>query len=168
MANPFVVMEKRIAELERRQGNYIRKVTVTENEGGKVKVEDGSGFKSGLVPQAAITSGEWRFDAPANEGAQGYLISPDGDPAQGMFFPCLPSNENPNASTELGTLRLRGPNNIALTIKDGVVTIEANSIELGGSGGPRVARIGDRVEVKTGSSAGLWKIVEGSEVVTAT
>lgn len=54
-----------------------------------------------------------------------------------------------------------------LTITDGHVVIEAGSVDLGGTGGARVARIGDKVNVASGSSAGLWPIVEGSEKVSA-
>lgn len=47
-----------------------------------------------------------------------------------------------------------------------VVEVNSPDIRLAG-GGPRVARVGDRVEVGGGSSAGLWPIVEGSGHVTA-
>ncbi len=47
------------------------------------------------------------------------------------------------------------------------VVINSPDINLGGEGGARVARIGDRVNVSGGSSAGLWPIVEGSEIVKA-
>jgi len=43
------------------------------------------------------------------------------------------------------------------------VVIESNSIHLGGEGGAQIARVGDHVNVGTGSSAGLWPIVEGSD-----
>ncbi|MQX36811.1 phage baseplate assembly protein V [Roseospira navarrensis] len=47
------------------------------------------------------------------------------------------------------------------------VTIECPDVHLGEEDGPRVARIGDRVQVGSGSSAGLWPIVEGSTIVRA-
>lgn len=48
------------------------------------------------------------------------------------------------------------------------VHVEADSVSLGGEGGERVARRGDRVRIDAGSSAGLWPIIEGSDVVSAT
>lgn len=49
---------------------------------------------------------------------------------------------------------------------DGGITSNGE-VHLGGDGGKRVARLGDRVHVMTGSSAGLWPIVEASTVVFA-
>ena len=45
------------------------------------------------------------------------------------------------------------------------VIVECDDVHLGAEDGPRVARIGDRVQVGSGSSAGLWPIVEGSAKV---
>ncbi|MEE9357460.1 phage baseplate assembly protein V [Candidatus Vondammii sp. HM_W22] len=45
------------------------------------------------------------------------------------------------------------------------VVINSDDIHLAGEGGGRIARVGDKVEVGGGSSAGLWPIVEGSEKV---
>jgi phage baseplate assembly protein V len=45
------------------------------------------------------------------------------------------------------------------------VVVESDNINFGGEGGAKVARIGDRVNVGSGSSAGLWPIVEGSDKV---
>jgi len=51
----------------------------------------------------------------------------------------------------------------------GTVNVNASgAVNLGGPGGAGVARIGDRVNVGSGSSAGLWPIVEGSSQVKAT
>ncbi|RKD67960.1 MULTISPECIES: hypothetical protein [unclassified Rhizobium] len=48
------------------------------------------------------------------------------------------------------------------------VIVQSHNVQLGGDGGQRVARIGDRVNVARGSSAGFWPIVEGSASVFAT
>ena len=45
------------------------------------------------------------------------------------------------------------------------VVIQSPDVHLGTTGGARIARVGDRVQVGSGSSAGLWPIVEGSEMV---
>lgn len=48
------------------------------------------------------------------------------------------------------------------------VHVDAETVTLGGEGGKQVARVGDRVAVREGSSQGLWPIVEGSLDVSAT
>jgi phage baseplate assembly protein V len=55
----------------------------------------------------------------------------------------------------------------SVTIKATTATIEADTVNLGGNGGAGVARIGDRVQIGSGSSAGMWPIVEGSGKVSA-
>lgn len=45
------------------------------------------------------------------------------------------------------------------------VVVVSDDVHLGAEGGAKVARIGDRVNVGSGSSAGLWPIVEGSDKV---
>lgn len=52
-----------------------------------------------------------------------------------------------------------------IRVKSPKVVVESDDIHFGGEGGAKVARIGDRVEVGSGSSAGLWPIVEGSDKV---
>lgn len=47
------------------------------------------------------------------------------------------------------------------------VVVDAEAVELGGEGGQPVARIGDEVDVISGSSRGRWKIVTGSDRVRA-
>lgn len=47
------------------------------------------------------------------------------------------------------------------------VVVKSDDVHLGEEGGPPVARIGDMVQVTTGSSAGLHPIVEGSSKVRA-
>ncbi len=47
------------------------------------------------------------------------------------------------------------------------VVIKSDDVHLGAEGGQRVARIGDRVNVGSGSSAGLWPIEEGSSKVSS-
>lgn len=47
------------------------------------------------------------------------------------------------------------------------VVVQSDDISLGGEGGQRVARVGDLVRVGSGSSAGDWQIISGSDKVTA-
>ncbi len=44
------------------------------------------------------------------------------------------------------------------------ITLDGN-VNLGGSGGQPIARIGDKVEITGGSSAGQWPIISGSSKV---
>jgi uncharacterized Zn-binding protein involved in type VI secretion len=60
-----------------------------------------------------------------------------------------------NANIEGGNINIKGNSNIAL---DG-------NVDLGGSGGQPIARIGDKVEITGGSSAGQWPIISGSSKV---
>jgi phage baseplate assembly protein V len=48
------------------------------------------------------------------------------------------------------------------------VVVESDDISLGSEGGQKVARIGDLVNVGSGSSAGQWPIASGSDKVSAT
>lgn len=47
------------------------------------------------------------------------------------------------------------------------VVVDCPDVRLGGDGGAKVARIGDQVNVGSGSSAGMWPIVEGADNVSA-
>ena len=47
------------------------------------------------------------------------------------------------------------------------VTLKGD-VDLGGSGGQPVARVGDKVEITAGTSAGQWPIISGSGKVKAT
>lgn len=108
-------LQARVADLERRIENQTRKVRVRSYEGGRVVVEDDTGFVSAPIPQGSITAGAWRFDAPAEPGTQGLLYC-DGDPANAVFVPMLPTNDAACASTEPGTARLISPQGHTLTI----------------------------------------------------
>lgn len=59
-----------------------------------------------------------------------------------------------------GTLEISAPK-LVLNASEAIV-LRCDDVSLGEEGGPAVARIGDRVDVGGGSSAGLWPIVEGS------
>lgn len=46
------------------------------------------------------------------------------------------------------------------------VVVLSDDVHLGAEGGQKVARIGDKVDVTAGSSAGQWPIIEGSDKVS--
>ncbi|MFT7086970.1 MAG: phage baseplate assembly protein V [Rickettsiales bacterium] len=73
-----------------------------------------------------------------------------------------------NADIEAPNISLTGTTTInGDTTVNGVTTLNGVT-NLGGSGGAAVARIGDKVAVSGGSSAGQWPIIAGSGSVTAT
>jgi phage baseplate assembly protein V len=66
-------------------------------------------------------------------------------------------------------IELNSPHRVDVIAPDVEVTadtvvVDAPSIDLGGEGGPPVARIGDMVQVGAGSSAGTWPIISGSSI----
>lgn len=117
-SDPMMQILERLAELERRQANMLRKVKVKENRNGKVIVEDGTGFVSGELSQVSLSAGAWKIDAPADAGAQGLVFCPDGDPANGVFLPCLPDDDHEAASTDTKVLKAISPEGKTLTIND--------------------------------------------------
>lgn len=134
--DPFAEIVARLAELERRMGNVCRTVKVTESMGdGRVRVSDGAGFEPEPLPQASLSAGDWSFDAPADVGAPGIVICPEGDPTHAFFLPCLPSGDKPHASTDPGTLRLKGKTGEVIEISGGVISITSggNGIIIDGS-----------------------------------
>lgn len=148
--DPFAELIERIAELERRLANILRPARVTKTEDGLLTVTDDAGFDPQPMQQMSISSGGWKIDAPANVGAQGWVFSPEGDISQGKFLPTIPSGENPSASTDTGTLRLKGPAGEIVEISGGVVNFKNVSMNLGGMGGKGVARLGDEVTCPAG------------------
>lgn len=125
-SDPMLQLLERLAEVERRQANVLRKVTVKENRNGKVIVEDGTGFVSGELSQVSLSAGGWKIDAPADVGAQGLVFCPDGDPANGVFLPCLPDDGHQAASTDTKVLKLISPEGKTLTINDDGFAIEGD------------------------------------------
>ncbi|TCS62593.1 phage baseplate assembly protein V [Varunaivibrio sulfuroxidans] len=61
------------------------------------------------------------------------------------------------AGIEVATTRPGG-----VTVTAPAVTINSTDIQLAGAGGAQIARVGDLVDVASGSSAGRWPIVTGS------
>ncbi|GHA13375.1 hypothetical protein GCM10007989_04970 [Devosia pacifica] len=123
-------------------------------------------------PESGGRTSTWM---PLSEGQVVGIINPDGDPRQGILLRGGFSDLNPPPSQSLdeNVFRFGG---VTITISaDGAVTVDAAGpvtvitpqVNLGGEGGKPVARIGDKVAVGTGSSAGEWPIVEGSGTVFA-
>lgn len=146
-------------------------------KGFRISYGNGSGGEPFLSPfyphpESGGATSTW---APLSKGQVVGVINPGGDPRQGILLRGGFSADNPAPSQSLdeNVLAFGG---VKLTLhKDGTVTIDAASavtvnapqVNLGGEGGKPVARIGDKVAVGSGSSAGQWPIVEGSSAVSA-
>ncbi len=164
-----------IAEIKRRDRNRKRTGVVGEVDCAKglarVKFEerDGKPYLGPWMPWKEIASGGIKSHIPPTVGEQVDVVSESGDLTDGVIDMSTPSNENPRphdgpeAVITKGNVRIEIADDLT-TVTSPSVVVQSDSIDLGGPGGPRVARVGDMVEVGAGSSAGLWPIVEGSPV----
>ncbi|WP_306147240.1 MULTISPECIES: baseplate assembly protein [unclassified Roseibium] len=119
-------------------------------------------------PESGGQTATW---LPLSVGQVVMSLHPNGDARQGYMIRGGFTDQNTQPSEDLAA-NVMEAFGIRMTMKDGTLTIEGNlvvkgEVDLGDEGGPRVARIGDKVNVKIGSSKGLWEIVEGSELVRA-
>lgn len=78
-----------------------------------------------------------------------------------------PSDKPEEAVIKFGETTIVAREGDAL-VKSPKVVVESDDVHLSGEGGPRVARVGDKVNVLYGSSKGLHPIAEGSSTVRAT
>lgn len=132
MSDLVLQLLERVSELERRLENVYRKVRVKERKDGKVIVEDETGFVSAPLTDGSLSAGNWKIDAPSDVGTQGIILS-DGDPANATFWPTLPSNQHPAASTEPNKLGLIGPGGEKITIADGTFLAEVQQFKVKGN-----------------------------------
>lgn len=122
-------------------------------------------------PESGGQNSSW---VPLSVGQVVGVLNPNGDPRQGILvrggFSGInpPISDDPDAVVfEFGAVKITISGGNAVIDAPGKVTVNAGEVNLGGEGGPKVARIGDMVSVSAGSSAGLWPIVTGSDVVSA-
>lgn len=171
-------MQRQIAELARRQANTIRSGRVVEVDpaSGRVRVDvgdDGAPLLTPFIPWPE-RAGARRSWNPPTVGEVMTVLSPGGEVGEtsvatyGGFTTGTPapSGDGDAAVYAVGgvTITVQGD---AVTLAAPEVTVVSPSVQLGGAGGKAVARIGDKVEITTGSSAGFWPIVEGSGAVSA-
>jgi hypothetical protein len=136
--------------------------------------EDGAPILSPPVRWQEPGAGRLKVHAMPADNEQMLLHSPSGTIGSGSLAvratydddTAPPSDAADQAVWTLGEARIVLREGDAL-VKAPKVVVESGDVQLGGEGGQRVARVGDKVEVKTGSSAGLWEIVEGSSSVRA-
>lgn len=170
----------RVAEVERRARNRRRKGVVAEvgtgENAGRYRIrlsEQGEKpYLTGWIKPRQIAAGGVKIDVLYSQDEQVDVVSESGDmtDAQIDFSTYSDANERENSDTPLH-IKI-GDTVIAVTGDTATVTaanviVNSPNVQLGGDGGKRVARIGDRVDVGAGSSKGLWPIVEGSSQVFA-
>lgn len=170
----IVELYRRVGEIERRARNRKRtgKIDELDLERGLARVDFGDGFRSGWIPWKEVAAGGIKTHIPPTLGEQVDVVSENGDLTDAVIDMSSPSNDNPRPHDGAEAVITHG--DVRITIADGQVTVQAPivlvdspDVRLGGSGGPKVARIGDLVNVSAGSSSGMWPIVTGSDAVTA-
>lgn len=170
----------RLAELERRARNRRRKGVVAEigtgDKAGRYRVrlsEQGEApYLSDWIKPRQIAAGGVKIDVLYSVGEQVDVVSESGDLTDAQIDFSTYSDANERENTDVPLHIKIGETVIAVTGDTATVTaanviVNSPNVQLGGDGGKRVARIGDRVNVASGSSAGLWPIVEGSSQVFA-
>lgn len=102
LARRILDQEKRIEQLDRRLNNIVREAKVIEVDAAKglVKVE-GHGLKSGWMPWAT-RAGAIREWSPPAKGERVLLISPTGEPGQGIVLSGGYSSEFKQPSSDGG------------------------------------------------------------------
>ncbi len=169
-------MMHRIAELERRNRNRRRKGTVAEISEDKskyrVKLSDQNGkpYLTPWIRARTLAAGGVKVDVLYQKGEQVDVVSESGDMADAQIDFATYSDANARENKDMpfhikigNTVVEASPDLVKVT--GAQVIVESLNVQLGGEGGKRVARIGDRVDVGAGSSKGLWPIVEGSSCV---
>lgn len=175
-------------DLGRRLANIIRIGTIFEIdfETAKARVKIGD-LETDWLPWINSNSGSNNSWNPPEIDEQVMLLSPSGELNQAIILPSLYKNNASENSANIQSKTFKdgskvtfnhSSGNLDVNIKgnttinvNGAATIEASNIvlkgniDLGESGGKPIARIGDGIEITSGSSAGKWPIVSGSSKV---
>ena len=178
-------------DLARRLANIIRlgQIFAINYETAKARVKIGD-LETDWLPWITSNSGNNKGWNPPEIDEQVMILSPCGELNQGVIFPSLYRGAAPENSGNIQSITFadgskisfnRSSGNLTLDIKGsanikvvGNAQIEAanitlkGNVDLGGSGGNAVARVGDKVKIDSGSSAGEWPIIGGSSKVKAT
>jgi phage baseplate assembly protein gpV len=177
MINEFLAMNADLQALKNafgRMGKVGVVHAVDASKGYRLRYDDkvthGAPFLSPWLPHPETG----KTSVPLKVGEVVGVFNPGGDLRQGFIVRggYTDAHPSPNDDVEANVFADAG---VRVSIKDGVlhikadnhVVVEAASVSLGGEGGKKVARVGDKVNVGSGSSKGLWPIVEGSTKVTA-
>ncbi|MGX1100253.1 phage baseplate protein [Amorphus sp. MBR-141] len=136
--------------------------------------DDGEDILSPPVRWQEPGAGTFKVHAVPADHEQMTLLSPSGtigDGSEAVWGTydddhAPPSSAGDEAVLTFGDTRLTFRGDQA-RVSSPTVIVESEDIQLGADGGKPVARIGDLVNVGSGSSTGLWPIVQGSSRVRA-
>ena len=160
----------------------------------KARVKIGE-LETDFLPWANSNSGSNNSWNPPEVDEQVIILSPSGDLSQAVILPSLYKNNSSDSDQNIKSITYQDGSKISFNVTSGTldldlkgdvtikvignsniegdnINIKGNSnitldgnVDLGGSGGQGVARIGDKVEITGGSSAGQWPIISGSSKV---
>lgn len=175
-------------DLGRRLANIIRIGTIFEIdfETAKARVKIGD-LETDWIPWINSNSGSTNSWNPPEIDEQVIALSPSGELNQAIILQSLYKNNASENSPNIQSTTFKdgskvtfdhSSGNLDLNLKGsttikvaGNATIESQSvllkgdINLGNSDGKPIARIGDEIEITSGSSAGKWPIISGSSKV---
>lgn len=161
-----------VARLNRVISRQMRFGTVAKVDAGKGVArmmlsdpQSGSAFLGPWRPWAEL-AGATRSWRPPVEGQQMLVVAPGGDLAQSLLLPATFSNQF-QAPSDKGDANRETLGSVTIDMETERYGIAAPRVDLGEGEGKRVARVGDKVHVTFGSSAGFHPIVEGSSKVFA-
>ena len=160
----------------------------------KARVKIGE-LETDFLPWANSNSGSNNIWNPPEIDEQVVILSPSGDLSQAIILPSLYKNNASNSDQNIKSITYQDGSKISFNVSSGTldldlkgdviikvvgnaniegdninitassnITLDGN-VDLGGSGGQPIARIGDKVEITGGSSAGQWPIISGSSLV---
>lgn len=157
LGRAILSLDKRIEQLDRRLNNLVREAKVLEvdAEKGLVKVE-AHGLKSGWMPWAerAGTVREW---APPAKGERVVVLSPTGEPGQGIVLAGGFSDQFKQPSTDAGERLIQiGDNRVSMTKDRTIVGFP--------DGGRAVLKEG-LAKLKVGD--GTWLVLAGGQIIVS-
>jgi len=175
-------------DLGRRLANVIRIGTIFEIDfqAAKARVKIGE-LETDFLPWANANSGSNNSWNPPEIDEQVIILSPSGDLSQAVILPSLYKNNASDSDQNIKSITYQDGSKISFDIASGTLDLDLKGdvkikvvgnaeieaakvtlkgdVDLGGSGGQPIARIGDKVEITGGSSAGQWPIISGSSLV---
>ena len=160
----------------------------------KARVKIGE-LETDFLPWANANSGSNNSWNPPEIDEQVIILSPSGDLSQAVILPSIYKNNASDSDQDIKSITYQDGSKISFNVSSGTldldlkgditikvlgnaniegdninitassnITLDGN-VDLGGSGGQGVARIGDKVEITGGSSAGQWPIISGSSKI---
>jgi len=182
-------LAKRISNIIR-----IGTIFEINHQTAKARVKIGE-LETDFLPWANANSGNNNSWNPPEIDEQVIILSPSGDLSQAVILPSIYKNNASDSDQNIKSITYQDGSKISFNVSSGTldldlkgnvtikvvgsaniegdninitgssnITLDGN-VDLGGSGGQPIARIGDKVEITGGSSAGQWPIISGSSKV---